>query len=369
MNSRVSVIIPTYNYAHFLDECLSSVLKQSYKNLEIIVVDDGSIDDTKKVISKYGNKINYIYQENSGPSAARNTGINCATGELIQFLDSDDQLHNNSIEERVKIINTSGASCVVCRNKLFTNTSSSGEPRVEGSWKIFSENLDVHLCYFNIAPPHSFLTKRSVVTEVGLFDINLKACEDYDYWLRLLEKKHIPLYCDTGLVYYRKHSESLSSNSNNQWYYDAVLHIRLYDKLFESNNLFINNKFASSLAFLCGILITLNRLYGKDVNIYNELYKLVEPTFNKISDISYSDENYKDFETIYYLVKLSNIINKIYKKNDFIYGNYKKLLRNNGLISNIGIVNHVLLKSLFSKEIKNKNKFRIMCEYLNKFRF
>ena len=361
MNYKVSVIIPTFNYASFLEECLQSVLNQSYKNLEIIVIDDGSTDNTKNVINKYSNRINYIYQNNSGLSAARNTGIKNARGDLIQFLDSDDLLHSHSIEERVNFLSESGANCVVCKNKTFSNTNPSGIPSINGSWKMFSNNLDIHLCFFNIAPPHSFLIKKSVIDEIGLFDINLKACEDYDYWIRLLENKHIPVYCDAGLVYYRKHSESMSSNSNKQWYYDAVLHIKLYEKLFESYSIILNNKLASSLAFLCGLLVTLNRLHNKNVDIYSELQKLVEPTFNKISDISYANESYKDFETYFYLIKLSKIINNIYKDNDLIYSKYKMLLKDNELISN----NHILIKSMFAKDIKLKNKLYILREYIN----
>jgi glycosyltransferase involved in cell wall biosynthesis len=87
---KVSVIIPTFNRCSIITDAIESVLRQTYSQYEIIVVDDGSVDTTKETVSKYGSNIKYIYQENAGPSAARNTGIRHAKGDLIAFLDSDD---------------------------------------------------------------------------------------------------------------------------------------------------------------------------------------------------------------------------------------------------------------------------------------
>ena len=87
---RISVIIPTYNYAHFLIDAVQSVLSQPVTDLEVIVVDDGSTDDTVVVLNLFKSRINYIHQDNCGLSAARNTGIAASTGEYIEFLDADD---------------------------------------------------------------------------------------------------------------------------------------------------------------------------------------------------------------------------------------------------------------------------------------
>jgi len=102
----VSVIIPSYNCARYVEEAIESVLNQTYNYLEIIVVDDGSTDNTREVLKEYiGNgQIKYVYQENQGPGAARNTGIKCAKGDYIAFLDSDDTLTENSIEKRMNLI-------------------------------------------------------------------------------------------------------------------------------------------------------------------------------------------------------------------------------------------------------------------------
>jgi hypothetical protein len=91
-------------------------------------------------------------------------------------------------------------------------------------------------------------------------DTSLKACEDYDYWLRAAVKGYIPLYCGDGIVYYRRHQSSMSANLANQWYHDAVMHHRLYRYLFEECSLRPSNPFVSRLAFLAGLVFTIYRL-------------------------------------------------------------------------------------------------------------
>lgn len=99
----VSIIIPTYNYASFLPKAINSCLNQTYQNLEIIVVDDGSTDHTREVVRGFKDKIIYIYQDNQGVSAARNAGLELATGDFITFLDADDYLTEDSIEVRLGV--------------------------------------------------------------------------------------------------------------------------------------------------------------------------------------------------------------------------------------------------------------------------
>jgi glycosyltransferase involved in cell wall biosynthesis len=100
----VSVIIPTYNYAHYLPKAIKSCLDQSYKNLQIIVIDDGSTDNTREVVEGFGKDIVYVHQDNSGVSAARNNGLKLASGEFIAFLDADDYLIEDSIAARLQIL-------------------------------------------------------------------------------------------------------------------------------------------------------------------------------------------------------------------------------------------------------------------------
>ncbi|MBU1710567.1 MAG: glycosyltransferase, partial [Proteobacteria bacterium] len=102
MKPAVSIIIPTYNRSAFLQEAIDSVLAQSYSPYEIIVVDDGSADDTPEVVKAYESKVRYIRRENSGPAAARNTGIKAARSDYIAFLDDDDRFDKRKLEIQVK---------------------------------------------------------------------------------------------------------------------------------------------------------------------------------------------------------------------------------------------------------------------------
>ncbi len=100
----ISAVIPTYNYGHFVTAAVRNVLAQTYRNLEVIVVDDGSKDNTRERLAPYLDRIRYVYQENQGPSAARNTGIRSATGEWVALLDSDDLWHPRKLELQVKYL-------------------------------------------------------------------------------------------------------------------------------------------------------------------------------------------------------------------------------------------------------------------------
>jgi glycosyltransferase involved in cell wall biosynthesis len=125
----VSIIIPTYNYAGFLHRAIQSCLNQSYKPVEIIVIDDGSTDNTKEIVQSYGDKIVYIRQENSGVSSARNSGLEHAAGDFIAFLDADDYLTENAIEIRLKaLMQNPYAGAVVTETYSQKNESLSYKP-------------------------------------------------------------------------------------------------------------------------------------------------------------------------------------------------------------------------------------------------
>jgi glycosyltransferase involved in cell wall biosynthesis len=222
----VSVIIPSYNSAAYLDQCLSSVIQQEEVNLEVIIVDDGSTDNTKCVLEKYKGRINYIYQDNQGPEVARNTALKQSTGAYIQFLDADDLLGKNSIIERVRFLERSNDRTIaVCRNYTFEKVLLGRFPLINGTWSLFQNNLDIHLCRLNIAPPHAFLTPRHMIDEIGYYDETLHGCEDYDYWLRALGLGYTPVYCKEGHVFYRRHRESKGSikATKGMYTYDIIL--------------------------------------------------------------------------------------------------------------------------------------------------
>lgn len=100
----VSVVIPTYNYAHYLPEAIDSIVSQTYKNLEILVIDDGSTDNTKAVMEKYKQKVRYLYKQNGGLSSARNYGLTKITGDYVLFVDADNKIRPSYIAKALKLL-------------------------------------------------------------------------------------------------------------------------------------------------------------------------------------------------------------------------------------------------------------------------
>ncbi|MFH2046099.1 MAG: glycosyltransferase family 2 protein [Pseudomonadota bacterium] len=278
----VSVIIPTYNYQNFIATAIDSVLEQCGIDKEIIVVDDGSSDRTYNILERYKKNIKYIYKENAGLSAARNTGIKNSSGEFILFLDADDVLGPDVISSQLKYLeNNSNADVVVCQSYYFQETTPEGRPKPTIPWILFKKSLAVHLCYFNIAPPHAFLFRREAIIQTGWFDTHLKACEDYDFWLRAAMKGFIPQYNHSGLVYYRRHHKSMSADLRRQYLHDAILHKRLSVLLDQNPHYPENQRLEALLAFSAGVLQTIVRL---DDFQLDGGYKLLEYVFQRLNE-------------------------------------------------------------------------------------
>jgi GT2 family glycosyltransferase len=273
-NLRVSVIIPTYNYGNFLVDCVNSVFRQTEKHMEIIIVDDGSTDNTPDVVKSFKKRVTYVFQKNKGLSGARNTGLKYASGDFVQFLDSDDLLGIDAIAAKANFLRQNpGVSVAVSPNRLFSSLSANGKPKINGCWALHRRNFDIHLAYFNIAPPNAFLIRRTAVERVGYFDESLEACEDYDYWLRLAALGYVPHYCGEGTaVYYRQHPTSMSKNFRKQYYHDALLHPVVLKLLFSDGKIQVSQN--HWLAFMAGVLTTLTRAELRREPILDELVKL-----------------------------------------------------------------------------------------------
>jgi len=204
----ISVIIPAYNRSLLLKRSINSVYSQTFKDFEIIVVDDGSTDNTSSLIKEYNNKIKYIYITHSGVSKARNVGINSANGEWISFLDSDDYWLPEKLEKqmiylvknnRYKICHTDE---IWIRNGVRINQGKKHK-KYEG-W-FFYPSLD--LCLIS---PSSILIHREILNEVGLFDESLEYVEDYDLWLRITSRFPIGYLNEKLVVKVGGHEDQLS---------------------------------------------------------------------------------------------------------------------------------------------------------------
>lgn len=224
----VSVVIPCYNYARFLPEAVHSVLRQQKDGpaAEIIVVDDGSTDDTAAVARELGSSIHYIHQENQGLSAARNTGMRAAQGDFLVFLDADDLLTANTLHSHLDNFAAHPELDVSVCLSLQVFEKQEGQ-NANYLWPLKCAHLDMHLCHSNISPVHTFMLRARAAREVGFFDPELRACEDQDYWLRCAASGKRFSGNTDGLVIYRQHGQSMTSQMSRQLAHDGALRFKI----------------------------------------------------------------------------------------------------------------------------------------------
>jgi glycosyltransferase involved in cell wall biosynthesis len=179
----VSVVIPTYNRGWIIREAIDSVLNQDLKAFELIVVDDGSTDNTQKILSSYRDKIKVIRQENKGVSAARNKGIVSSSGTDIAFLDSDDLWLPGKLETQLEFFRNNPDALICQTEEIWVRNGrrvNPGKRHKKVSGFFFEKSLE--LC---MVSPSAVMMKSDLFDKSGLFDETLPACEDYDMWLRI----------------------------------------------------------------------------------------------------------------------------------------------------------------------------------------
>lgn len=179
----VSVIIPTYNRGGMIRDAIASVLNQDFKDFELIVIDDGSTDDTPAILETFGRAIRIVRQANRGVSAARNQGIALASGKLLTFLDSDDLWLPQKLARQVHFFNTNADALICQTEEIWIRNGVRVNPKKRHhkfSGMIFEASLA--LC---LVSPSAVMSRRALFDAVGLFDEALPACEDYDLWLRV----------------------------------------------------------------------------------------------------------------------------------------------------------------------------------------
>lgn len=225
----VSVIVPCYNYGQFLTECLNSLLTQSLKNWECILVDNGSTDNTNKVCREFAatdKRFVILETENNGPSAARNCGIRIAKGKYIQFLDADDLLQCDKFLHQVEYLEKNPATDLVYSDVRYFNdgipdvmyysmkdNDKEWMPKVSGKGNVLIRAL----VKYNIMSIHAPLFRCSLISKVGMFDETLKGYEDWDLWLRIaLHNCSFVYFPSKGtLSLVRSHPGSLNKNVLN----------------------------------------------------------------------------------------------------------------------------------------------------------
>ncbi|MBB1192499.1 glycosyltransferase family 2 protein [Flavobacterium sp. SOK18b] len=217
-NSLISIIVPCYNQAQYLDKALQSVLDQTYSNWECIIVNDGSSDDTdilgKKWVGK-DSRFKYIYQENGGLSSARNTGLDVSRGGFIQFLDADDFLNDQKLEKSIFAFQTHDATLVLTDFKMFDlDVSKTSPPFCVLKSDYFNyNNMLLNWDHLFSIPIHCGLF-QSVFFQDFRFPLDLAAKEDWIMWLSLFKSNPKTIFIQEALVLYRLHEMSMTQNQD-----------------------------------------------------------------------------------------------------------------------------------------------------------
>jgi GT2 family glycosyltransferase len=209
----VSVVIPCFMVSEYIGEAIESVLRQTHKNFEIIVVDDGCPDSKKlkSTLLPYKLRLRYIRQENRGVGSARNTAISYARGEWIAFLDGDDIWRPNYLAEQIAVARSSNADCVYPNALYFGASSLNGRDYMDvfpSSGPVTVESLALGVCHVFVGA----LVRAEALRNVGGFDERLRSCEDLDLWLRILLNGGRIVYHRNILVDYRQRAGSLTTS-------------------------------------------------------------------------------------------------------------------------------------------------------------
>lgn len=205
---KISVIIPTYNREISLERAIDSVLEQTYRNFELIVIDDGSTDNTVSIIRKFRKRIRYYSRLHGGVSSARNLGLEKSEGTWVAFLDSDDYWLPRKLERQMQCLTENPRWLVLQTDEKWIRHGTVVNPmnkhRKYSGW-IFRQCLP--LC---IVSPSAVIVHQKVFNDVGVFDESLPVCEDYDLWLRIALKYEIGLLPEKLIVKTGGHADQLS---------------------------------------------------------------------------------------------------------------------------------------------------------------
>jgi glycosyltransferase involved in cell wall biosynthesis len=208
----VSVIVPAFNAAQFLGDAVRSVLRQTWTAFELIIIDDGSTDDTGDIADRFASddtRIAVIHQPNRGLSAARNAGMETSTGEVICFLDSDDMFLPGKLQKQVEFLELF-PTCDLVFSDYYVGDGSLTPTWFE-SVQLPQMSVRDALIYAFGFPPMSPLLRRRLVEATGLFDVSLTASEDWDYWIRASRHGQF-CYLPGPVGVYRIHSEQMHND-------------------------------------------------------------------------------------------------------------------------------------------------------------
>ncbi|MEK6238099.1 MAG: glycosyltransferase [Planctomycetales bacterium] len=228
----VTTIITAYNKAPYLAEAIESALRQDFAPHQVVVIDDGSTDETPEVARLYLDRIHYVRQKNRGQSHAKNRGVLEAGTEFVAFLDGDDRWRDGKLSRQVPLLRADAGVGLVCSDRLLLREGEkeavavAGESRLRGGWVLDDVLVD------NFVVSSSVVARRDALIAVGLFDEQRRVAEDYDLWLRLARDWKFG-HVDEPLVDYRVGIDSIGSRTRD--YFPHVMDIQqaFLDKFYD----------------------------------------------------------------------------------------------------------------------------------------
>ncbi|NJN73116.1 MAG: glycosyltransferase, partial [Limnothrix sp. RL_2_0] len=222
---KVSILIPCYNAERWITQAIESALNQTYPNKEVIVVDDGSTDNSLEIIKSFGDRLIWEAGENKGGNAARNRLLEVSTGEWIQYLDSDDYLLDNKIDKQIDFLAQFPSVDIIYSPSIFEHWQENSTPRQEiliipkphDPWSL--------LALWHLPQTGSPLWRKNAILEVGGWKADQPCCQEHELYLRLLKANKYFLYCDQAQSVYRQWSDSTVCKKDKRLTYKHRLQI------------------------------------------------------------------------------------------------------------------------------------------------
>ncbi len=268
---KISVVIPTYNRYEALKHALISVFAQTYSPFEVIVIDDGSTDKTLQIQQDFPT-IKYFYQENAGVSSARNLGIGKSSCDWIAFLDSDDEWHEDKLNEQIIFHEENPDILMSYTDELWIRDGL--EVKIPKKFRKFGGEIFKECLSHCIIAPSATLIHKELLNNVGLFDENLEVCEDYDLWLRVAKNHKIGLIDKKLITKHAGHEDQLSFK---HWGMDRF-RVKALEKLLRSNldnkMLDLKNELIKKYTLLLKGAIKYDKLF--DIQIYEKRLRELE---------------------------------------------------------------------------------------------
>ncbi len=322
MNELVSIIVPVFNVEMYLPECIESIINQTYKNIEIILVDDGSRDKSGEICdlySKEDTRIKVIHKKNTGVADSRNVGLKCAEGEYLFFVDSDDMLRSHTIELMLKILYEYNAD-MVCAEWTYLNGNNASYDDVISDVLVMNTQQAMRYYAQKEWHPWNKLIKKQIHENIEF--PNYKIHEDEAIRFKILSKCNKIVKLDAKTYCYRKREGSITASSSENvdrmdMFYSRMDSLQWLERNYHDIAVLFLNKVCEDALYNLGLLVKVKR-NPQITNKINEIIAFANKYYLKIMFNRYCKVSYKLRFT---LVKLSN-----WKKTDCLYVRFYRLI-------------------------------------------